>query len=53
MSILPVVLFAGSMIVLGLHEDWLMKGSSRRWLGWILVLVGVMSGLSLILLLQR
>ncbi len=51
-EILPAVLFVGTFLTAGIHEEWLSAGGAQRWLWVSLVTVGTLSGLALIPLLH-
>lgn len=46
-----VAVFVGAMLTLGIHEEWLAAEGTLRWLGWVLLAFGVLSGLALVVLL--
>lgn len=47
-----VVLFVGTMLPAGIHEEWLAAGGVKRWLWLSLATVGTLSALALIPLLH-
>ena len=47
-----VVLFVGTMLPAGIHEEWLAAGGALRWLWVSLATVGTLSALALIPLLH-
>ena len=51
LTFLLVFLYVSSMLFLGVHEDWLYKGSPHFLLGWLLAIIGTASALALIFLL--
>jgi hypothetical protein len=43
-------LFVSCMLIVGVHEDWLYKGSPHFLLGWLLAIIGTTSALTLMVL---
>ena len=47
LTFLLALLFISSLLFLGVHEDWLQKGSPHFLLGWLLAIIGTTSALLL------
>ena len=47
LTFLLASLFIFSLLFLGVHEDWLQKGSPHFLLGWLLAIIGTTSALLL------
>ena len=50
LTFLLALLFISSLLFLGVHEDWLQKGSPHFLLGWILAIIGITSACLLMVL---
>ena len=50
LTFLLALLFISSMLILGVHEDWLQKDSPRFLLGWLLAIIGTTSACLFIVL---
>ena len=50
LTFLLALLFISSMLILGVHEDWLQKDSPRFLLGWFLAIIGTTSALLLMVM---
>lgn len=48
---LLAVIFVGSLLPLGLHEEWLERGHPRFVLGWSMAAVGTIAAIGLMVLL--